>query len=263
VAPFLLEARPVQLDIDTSDHRPVPRRTHLPREIAKGVGWLALGLGITHLVAPGAIARLIGARPRSRTKSMVRMLGAGVLIGSVAVLGGTYGTQAMSTPKGGRTITRAVTIARAPTDVHAFLLAALSGPTALMRYGAESFDAIEEPSGARVTAGLEEVFDDTPTLNWHMSPEAGFQGEASVEVRAAPGDRGTEVIVRMRYDAPDIAAIRAVRKLFGKDPSQQLARGLARIKQTLETGTVARSDASIHRGMHAAQPTSTAEEART
>ncbi|MBC8070380.1 MAG: hypothetical protein IAG13_18755 [Deltaproteobacteria bacterium] len=253
----------MQLDIDTSQHRPMRARSNLPRNVAKGAGWLALGLGIAHLAVPGAIARMLGVRPRSRARTIVRMLGAGVLVGSVLALGGTYGAQAMSTPRGGRTITRAITIARRPTDVHAFLLASLSGPTSLMRYGAESFEAVEEPSGARVSAGLEDVFDDTPTLEWRMSPDAGFEGEASVEVRVAPGDRGTEVIVRLHYDAPDLAGVRAVRKLFGKDPSVQLGRGLARIKQTLETGAVARSDASIHRGMHAAQPTSIAEEART
>ena len=49
-------------------------------------------------------------------------------------------------------------------------------------------------------------------------------------------------------------ARRVVAKLFGEEPSQQVAGDLRRLKQVMETGEVVHSDASIHRGMHPAQP---------
>ena len=45
-----------------------------------------------------------------------------------------------------------------------------------------------------------------------------------------------------------------VAKLFGEEPGQQVDGDLRRFKQVLETGEVVHSDASIHRGMHPAQP---------
>jgi uncharacterized membrane protein len=46
----------------------------------------------------------------------------------------------------------------------------------------------------------------------------------------------------------------AIAKLFGEEPGQQVEADLRRLKQVLETGEVVHSDASIHKGMHAAQP---------
>ena len=75
-----------------------------------------------------------------------------------------------------------------------------------------------------------------------------------VEFRPAPGDRGTEILVELRYSPPAGRAGASIAKLFGKEPSQEIAADLRRLKQVLETGEVVHSDASIHRGMHPAQP---------
>jgi len=70
----------------------------------------------------------------------------------------------------------------------------------------------------------------------------------------APGDRGTEVHVELRYEPPAGKLGALVAKLFGEEPALQVNGDLRRFKQVLETGEVVRSDASIHRGMHPAQP---------
>ena len=70
----------------------------------------------------------------------------------------------------------------------------------------------------------------------------------------APGGRGTEVHVELIYEPPAGAAGAAFAKLFGEEPSQQIAGDLRRFKQLLETGEVVHSDASVHRGMHPARP---------
>jgi len=43
-------------------------------------------------------------------------------------------------------------------------------------------------------------------------------------------------------------------KLFGLVPEQHVKIALHNLKQLLETGEIAKSDASIHRGAHAARP---------
>jgi hypothetical protein len=58
----------------------------------------------------------------------------------------------------------------------------------------------------------------------------------------APGGRGTEVRVTLRYDMPAGALGRAAAKYFGDDPSQALDDDLRRFKQVMETGEVVRSE---------------------
>ncbi len=67
-----------------------------------------------------------------------------------------------------------------------------------------------------------------------------------VQVRfvEAPGDRGTEVRVELRYDPPGGAIGATVAKLFGEEPTQQVKDDLRRFKQVLETGEVVRSEGS-------------------
>ena len=70
----------------------------------------------------------------------------------------------------------------------------------------------------------------------------------------APGDRGTELRVELQYRPPAGALGAAVAKLLGREPGQQIAGDLRRFKQVIETGEVLHSDASIHAGIHPAQP---------
>jgi uncharacterized membrane protein len=84
---------------------------------------------------------------------------------------------------------------------------------------------------------------------------------ASVRFAAAPGDRGTELVVEFEYEplAGDLGA--AAQKLTGKDLATQLSDDLRRLKQQIETGQVVRSDAlpdghllAEHLKQRAAQP---------
>jgi uncharacterized membrane protein len=92
------------------------------------------------------------------------------------------------------------------------------------------------------------------TIAWRSREGADVMNQGSVRFLPAPGDRGTEVRVELRYDAPAGALGRAVAKLFGREPGQQIEGDLRRFKQVMETGEVLHSDASIHRGMHPARP---------
>ena len=58
-------------------------------------------------------------------------------------------------------------------------------------------------------------------------------------VHFTPAGQGTEVRVLLRYDPPAGALGAAVAKLFGEEPSQQVAEDLRRLKQVMEAGEVA------------------------
>jgi uncharacterized membrane protein len=114
------------------------------------------------------------------------------------------------------------------------------------------------PAGAKVEWDAE-IVEDRPNelIAWRSLPDAQVANSGSVRFVSAPGDRGTEVHVELRYDPPAGKLGKAVAKLFGEEPSQQIAGDLRRCKQVVETGEVARSDASIQGKKptrHPAQP---------
>jgi uncharacterized membrane protein len=68
--------------------------------------------------------------------------------------------------------------------------------------------------------------------------------ETEVSYTPAPGGRGTELRVVLAKSAPGGALGQKVAAVIGVDPQRQLDDALRRFKQLLETGEVARSDAS-------------------
>jgi uncharacterized membrane protein len=55
----------------------------------------------------------------------------------------------------------------------------------------------------------------------------------------APGDRGTEVHVLLRYQPAGGRAAAAVARLFGSEPGQEIADDLRKFKQQMESGEMA------------------------
>jgi uncharacterized membrane protein len=90
---------------------------------------------------------------------------------------------------------------------------------------------------------------------WRSVEGSEVWNTGRVEFRPAPGGQGTEIHVDLRYAPPAGTAGKVVAKLFGREPEQEVDADLRRFRQVIETGEVTRSDASIHTGMHAAQPT--------
>jgi uncharacterized membrane protein len=111
------------------------------------------------------------------------------------------------------------------------------------------------PAGTTVEWDAE-ILQDVPgeSIAWRSTDGADVPNAGTVRFLPAPGARGTEVHVELQYDPPAGAVGKVVAKLFGEEPGQQIAGDLRRLKQVMETGEVVHSDASIHRGMHAAQP---------
>lgn len=111
------------------------------------------------------------------------------------------------------------------------------------------------PAGRTVEWDAETTEDVTgERIAWRSLPGADIPNRGAVRFVPAPADRGTEVHVELHYEPPAGRLGSLVAKLFGEEPALQVKGDLRRFKQVLETGEVVRSDASIHRGMHPAQP---------
>lgn len=101
-----------------------------------------------------------------------------------------------------------------------------------------------------------EMVEDQPNslIAWRSLEGAEVDNSGSVRFERGSGGRGTVVRVEIEYSPPGGAIGANVAKLFGEEPGQQIDDDLRLFKQIMETGEVVKSDASVHPGMHAAQP---------
>jgi uncharacterized membrane protein len=285
---------------------------------ARNLGLFSLGLGLTQVLAPATVARLIGLPNKPAARLALRMIGARellsgfgllsraqpgvwawgrvagdvmdlVLLGdaltsrraarpriaaAAAVVAGAAAVDTVSAARLSRGskvhrlvepihVVKSVTINRSPEDVYEFWRDLENLPVFMAHLesvnvtnGRSTWKA-KGPAGASIEWQAEIVLDRPyESIAWRsvegstMVPNRGV-----VRFAPAPGDRGTEVTVELKYEPPAGALGAAFAKLFGEEPSQQIAGDLRRLKQVLETGEVVHSDASIHQGMHPARPT--------
>ncbi len=296
--------------------------------VATALGWFSLALGTAQLLAPGGMARLVGARDDAATRTLMRGLGlreitSGVgilasdegsaaragwvwsrvagdtmdlaLLGNVArgrddddddrgrTLGATMavlgvaaldawcaarlsGGDAAETgdvaAEGGVEVRRSVTVNCTREEAYAFWHDFENLPR-FMRH-LESVQVTGEgrsrwvalaPAG-RTVEWEAEVTEDRPNelIAWRSLPGADVANAGVVRFADAPGGRGTEVRVEMRYDPPAGRLGVVVAKLFREEPKQQVAEDLHRFKQVMETGDIVVSDATVTRGPHSGQP---------
>lgn len=96
---------------------------------------------------------------------------------------------------------------------------------------------VKAPAGTHV--GWEaEITADEPgqRLAWASLPGATIENSGEVLFRPAPGDRGTEVVVRLGYRPPGGATGAVVARMLGQEPGQQLRDDLMRFKREQELG---------------------------
>jgi len=99
------------------------------------------------------------------------------------------------------------------------------------------------PAGTHVEWDAE-ITDEVPNerISWRSLEQADVENSGTVRFIRQPGDRGTMIEVEMRYKPPLGGAGAVVAKLFGEEPSQQLADDLRRQKQLIETGEIPTTD---------------------
>lgn len=80
-------------------------------------------------------------------------------------------------------------------------------------------------------------------ISWKSLPGADVANSGTVHFAETPDGSATEVRVSLHYDVPGGALGRAVARLWGEEPTQQVHDDLRRLKAIIETGDVVRSDA--------------------
>ena len=238
------------------------------RELACGVGLLAsrrrgpwLWLRVGGDVVDLAVLRAWRASWRNDglrlTGSMAAVAGIAVL-DAVAARGVTrLGREPIAT-------TAVTTIARVPEEVYRFWRDLRNLPRFMAHLASvEPIDDVRSHWKAIGPGGISVEWDAEITedrlgeaIAWRSLPGADVDNSGVVRFVPAPGGRGTEIHVKMRYAAPGGRIGRAIAKLLGREPGQQARSDLRRLKQVLETGGVVHSDASIHAGPHPARPPS-------
>jgi len=159
-------------------------------------------------------------------------------------------------------VIRVITINKSPDEVYAFwrnfenLPRFMAHLEAVHTFGDRNSHWIAKAPGGTTAEWDAEVVDDIPgrMIAWRSLEGAEVDNSGCVRFERATGGRGTVVNVELRYNPPAGALGAMFAKLFGQDPGQQIAYDLRSLKQILEVGEVVNSDASIHDGMHPAQP---------
>jgi uncharacterized membrane protein len=228
------------------------------RRGTRALAWLSLGLGVAELTG-----ELLGSG-RSLKK---RALTATAAVAGVALIDAltsdrrSNGNGAELGAHEGIRVNRSITVNCSVEEAYRVWRDFQNLPRFMQHLESVEVDGVRSVWRAKAPAGLSvewraEKIVDKPNelIAWRTLPESEVPNEGAVRFRPAPGERGTEVHVELRYDPPAGRAAAFIAKLFGEEPSQQVSDDLRRFKQMIETGDVTRSDASIHKGMHPARP---------
>ena len=232
---------------------------------AAGLRELATGAGILARPRPAAWlwARVLGDAldlallTRAKTERRPRVVAAMAAVAGVAVPDVVESVR-LSRARGGDAVhvRKSVTINRPRDEIYEFWRRLENLPRFMSHL--ESVEETDErrsrwrargPAGKTVEWDAE-IVDDRPgeLIAWRSLPGATVENSGKVRFVPAPGGRGTEVHVELRYSPPGGAAGAAVAKLLGEEPSVQTHDDLRRFKQVIETGDVVRSEGSTRGG---------------
>jgi uncharacterized membrane protein len=246
------------------------------REVAAGVGilsqtrtsdwaWARVAGDVMDLTLLGSAMATDTARRGRTAAATAAVLG----VAALDVLAGQELEREAATGVSGRQprtrgirVMKSITVNRPPADVYAFWREFENLPR-FMRH-LESVENLGDgrsrwrakaPAGA--TVEWEAVItDDRPSelIAWRSVEGSDVWNTGAVRFRPAPGGRGTEVHVNIRYDPPGGVVTSALARLFREEPGQQVRDDLRTFKQVMETGEIVRSDATLRRGSHPAHP---------
>lgn len=199
---------------------------------AEAIKWAAVGAG-SLLVVAGARSGGVGG---------VALAAAGASLAYAAATGRLPGARRAA--DSGIRVEKAVTVSAAPERLYGFWRQVENLPRFMSH-----LESVTETGGqrshwvAKAPAGLKvewdaEVTEDLPgrRIAWRSLEGSQVPNEGEVDFRPAPGDRGTEVRVSLRYRSPAGALGAAVARLFGQEPGQQVEDDLRRFKRLIEVG---------------------------
>jgi uncharacterized membrane protein len=242
------------------------------RELASGFGLLsqprAAGWVWGRVAGDALDLVLLADALGSRRAARPRVAAAAAAVAGVAALDAASAARASRDSSARRWaapihVVKSITVNRTPAEVYAFWRDLQNLPTFMRHLESVRVDngrstwTAKGPAGTRIEWQAEIVRDSpNEAIAWKSVPgTTAVPNGGVVRFVPAPGDRGTEIHLELAYSPPGGAIGAAFAKLFGEEPSQQVAGDLRRLKQVLETGEVVHSDASIHPGAHPARPT--------
>jgi uncharacterized membrane protein len=247
------QVRPLPAALRQSDGR------SKPVQLARALGWFSFGLGLAELVAPRRLNRLIGvdgggggARIAATT---VALLGVAVLVLlSRRELRGVIPRTVAR--KRILEVNKTITVNRQPDEVYAFwhdfenLARFMTHLESVEITGqGRSHWKAKAPAGRTVEWDAI-IVDDRPNqrIAWETVAGSGIDHTGLVSFRPAPGNRGTEVRVELRYAPPAGRLGATLARLFGEEPEQQIQADLRAFKSVMETGEIARATGVDARG---------------
>ncbi len=238
------------------------------REIASGIGILA------QPAAPGGVwsrvvgdvmdLTLLGSALGSEQSNRGRVAATTAMVAGVAAVDLMAGKKLAASEGEDRCITlvKVTTINRSAEELYGFWRDFRNLPRFMNHL--ESVEILDDrrsrwqtkgPAG-RSVAWTAEVVDDRPNqfISWRSLPGSDVETSGWVRFDPAPGDRGTEVRVELRYLPPAGMLGATIARLFGREPGQELKEDLRTFKQVMETGELVRSGASLHGATFPQQP---------
>jgi uncharacterized membrane protein len=275
-------------------------------QLARGLGFFSLGLGLSEFLAPRAIAKISGIDEENT--SVIRLMGLREIFHGLGIFAqGKKPAEAMwarvagdaldlaalgaaftspksskgrlafatanvltvtaldlvcaqqlsssnnSTSTGGTIVKKSIIINKSPEELYQFWHNFENLPTFMKHLESvqvtgegRSHWVAKAPAGSSVEWDAE-VIEDRPNelIAWRSLEGADVDNSGSVSFERAPGDRGTIVKVDMEYNPPGGVVGKAVAKLFGEEPGQQVYDDLRCFKQVMETGEVIVSDGTV------------------
>jgi uncharacterized membrane protein len=204
----------------------------------------------------GGLLTLLGARRGGVVGAGLALAGGAVafkgladlpLTGEEGILQGGLERLERALPTSSVKVARSVTIGRPRAEVWRFVRD-LSGFPRWARHvesvvetgHGRSHWTVRAPGGARVEwDAMIEAESPNERVSWQTLPGSAIRHAGVITLKNAPGGRGTELVLRLHYDAPGGALGRTIARLVGEEPGAQARDDLRRLKQLLETGEMA------------------------
>jgi uncharacterized membrane protein len=197
---------------------------------------------------------LIGYGLQRRSVSGVALALAGGALSYLGVSGYSPLYQALgantAVPEQDIVVERAITINRSPEEVYNFWRNFENLPQFMQHLESVTITSEQRshwvangPAGTVVEWDAE-IIDDQPNalISWRSLPKADVYNAGTVRFAPAPGERGTEVRVKLEYLPPAGVLGAGIAKLFGQEPALQIDGDLRRLKQVLEAGEIATNE---------------------
>ena len=205
----------------------------------------------------GGTLLLLGlGRPRSLGAAAMMVAGGDLLYRSVSGHCHLYQALGVNTAEAGQErqaeasaaeaeVRRAITVGKPADELYRLWLEPGTLPLVMAPFAEVTVDGeqtrwvVDGPLG-RSFEWQTHVKEDRPGrfLRWEPAEGSPLRQEGSVEFRTAPGDRGSEVELQLRFEPPGGGLGQAITKLLGFVPRALVDKALHRFKSLAETGEV-------------------------